>query len=72
MVLFAFSGSAVFSLRLSVVFSFPGQPAWVAAVSLPSEAGSADTEYQPAPSAANFDQEQNGHPSGIANSRKMQ
>jgi hypothetical protein len=41
---FPFRGSAISSLRLTVIFSFPGQPAWIAAVSLSPEASPADTE----------------------------
>jgi len=53
---FTFLGSAIPSLRFTVIFSFPGQPAWIAAISLSPEASPAETEYQPAPSAANLDQ----------------
>jgi hypothetical protein len=68
---FPLIGLAVPSLRLTAIFSLPGQPARIAAISVSSEARSADTEYQPAPSAGNFDQQQNGCPSSLANNRKM-
>jgi hypothetical protein len=53
---FTFIGSAIPSLRFTVIFSFSGYPACIAAVSLSPEASPADTENQPAPSAANLDQ----------------
>jgi hypothetical protein len=54
--LFPFIGLAVPSLCLTVIFSFSGNPAWITAVGLPSEASSANTENQLTPSAANLDQ----------------
>jgi len=63
-------GLTIPSLRLTMIFSFPGQPAWIAAISLSPEASPADTENQSAPPAANLDQQQNGHTSGLENNRK--
>jgi hypothetical protein len=68
---FPLIGLAVSPLGLTVILSFTGQPAWIATVSLPPKAGPADTEYQPAPPAGNFDQLQNGRSSSLANNRKM-
>jgi len=68
---FTFIGSAVSSLGFTVIFSFSRGPAWIAAVSLSPEASPTDTENQPAPSAMNLDQQQNGYASGLANSRRM-
>jgi hypothetical protein len=51
-----FIGLAVPSLCLTVIFSFSSDPAWITTVGLPSEAASADTENQVAPSATNLDQ----------------
>jgi hypothetical protein len=53
---FTLVGPAVPSLRFTVTSSFPGYPAWLAAVSLSPEASPANTENQPAPSALNLDQ----------------
>jgi hypothetical protein len=53
---FTFVGLAIPSLRFTVIFSFPGNPARVTAVSLAPETSPADTEDQSAPSAANLDQ----------------
>jgi len=69
---FTFVGSAIPSLRFTVTFSFPGNPARIAAVSLSPEASPADTENQTAPSAMNLDQQQNAHASVLAISRRMQ
>ena len=55
-VFFPFSRLAVSSLGSTVIFSFSSDPALITAVSLSPEASPADTENQPAPSAANFDQ----------------
>jgi len=68
---FTFVGSAIPSLRFTVIFSFTSNPARVAAVSLSPKASPADTENQTAPSAVNLDQQQNGYASGLANSRRM-
>jgi hypothetical protein len=68
---FPFIGLTVPSLGFTVIFSFSSDPAWIATVSLSPEASSADTESQPAPSTVNLHQQQNGHASGIANSRRM-
>jgi len=38
---FTFLGSAIPSLRFTVIISFPGQPAWSAAISLSPEASPA-------------------------------
>jgi len=56
MVFFAFIGTAILSLRFIVGFLSCGCSAWVAAICLSPEAGPADTENQPAPSAPNLDQ----------------
>jgi hypothetical protein len=69
---FTFGGSAIPSLCFVVIFSFSRDPARVAAVSLSPEASSANTENQSAPTAANLDQQQNGHASVLAISRRMQ
>jgi hypothetical protein len=53
---FTFIGSAIPSLRFTVIFSFSRNPAWITAVSLSPEASPADTERQSTPSAANLDQ----------------
>jgi len=53
---FTFVGLAIPPLRFTVIFSFPGNPARVTAISLSPEASPADTENQSAPSAANLDQ----------------
>jgi hypothetical protein len=69
---FTFVGSAIPSLRFTVIFSFSGCPTCIAAVSLPPEASPADTENQSAPSAPNLDQQQDARTSVIAISRRMQ
>jgi hypothetical protein len=53
---FTFVGLAIPPLRFTVIFSFPGNPAWITAISLSPEASPADTESQPTPSAADLDQ----------------
>jgi TctA family transporter len=53
---FPFISSAILSLRFTVRFLSRSHPAWITAVSLSPEARPADTENQPAPSAANLDQ----------------
>jgi hypothetical protein len=53
---FTFIGSAIPSLRFTVIFSFSRDPAWITAVSLSPEASPADTEGQPTPSTVNLDQ----------------
>jgi len=68
---FTFVGLAIPSLRFTVIFSFSGNPARIAAVSLSPEASPADTENQAAPPAANLDQQQNRHASVLAISRRM-
>jgi hypothetical protein len=68
--LFALIGLPVSSLGVTMIFSFAGKPAEIAAISLSAEAGSADAEYEPAPSAGDFDQQQNGYPSSLANTRR--
>lgn len=60
--LFPFLGLAVSLLAFTVTFSSAGQSAWITAVGLPSIASPADTEDQPAPSAANLDQQQMSMP----------
>jgi hypothetical protein len=67
-----FGGSAVPSLRFTVIFSFSRDPARGTAAGLSPEAGPADTENHAAPTAVNFDQQQNGHASVLAISRRMQ
>jgi hypothetical protein len=69
---FTFVGLAIPPLRFTVIFSFPGNPAQVAAVSLAPETSPADTKNQAAPPTANLDQQQNGHASVLAISRRMQ
>jgi hypothetical protein len=68
---FPFISIAILSLGFTVIFSFSSDSARITAVSLPSEATPADTENQPTPSAMNLYQQENGHGSGLANSRKM-
>jgi len=53
---FTFIGSAIPSLRITVIFSFSRDPAWITAISLPPEASPANTESQSTPAAANLDQ----------------
>jgi hypothetical protein len=69
---FTFVSSAIPSLRFAVIFSFSGNPARIAAVSLSSKTSPADTENQTAPPATNLDQQQDGHASVLAISRRMQ
>jgi hypothetical protein len=53
---FTFVGLAIPPLCFTVIFSFPGNPARIAAVSLAPEASPADTEDQAAPPTAYLDQ----------------
>jgi len=55
-VFFPFISIAILSLGFTVIISLCDYPAWITAVSLSPEASPADTENQPAPSAANLDQ----------------
>jgi hypothetical protein len=68
---FTFGGSAIPSLCFTMFFSFSGDPARVTAVGVPPKASPADTENQSAPPAANLNQQQNGHASVLAISRRM-
>jgi hypothetical protein len=67
---FALIGLPVSSLGVTMIFPFAGKSAVIAAINLSSEAGSADAEYEPAPSAVDFDQQRNKCSSSLANTRR--
>jgi len=71
MIPFSLFSLPILFLCFAMVHPLAGNTAWMAAINLSPEARSANMEYEPAPSAGNFDQKQNGRPSGLANNRKM-